>query len=395
MRKTTFSILLASPLVLTPSLTISCVQTSSSYEDLNNKLKEVKLALKQKSNVDINKIGEFLEKKTPDGTELVISDIKVNEKAKKINLKFRLRYQDKTLKYSSDESEIELEYDSIRNSQKQNESENEKRLQYSATSNYYSSLNGLSATALKNKLFEIQKSHLQTWNYQGLFNIYRDAFVDKYYEKDGSVLDIYGENPSGKDPFNFWHGKYRDVGKSEGSGMNREHLVPQSWFSKLAPMRNDAHHVWPTDKIVNAAHGNLPYGTVKKATYVSKNGTKVGFSEEDGREVCEVIDEFKGDVARAYLYFALTYKNETLTANDVAKRFFNPDNSIKKAFLETMLKWHREDPVSQFDIDRNNAIEKHQGIRNPFIDYPQLVEAIYGSNSSYVFENKGILVNKA
>ncbi|ACF07591.1 Extracellular ribonuclease precursor [Metamycoplasma arthritidis] len=285
----------------------------------------------------------------------------------------------------------------IKPSSSQSDQQNSKQSnqQYSNQSNYYASLDGLSNKKLFNKLFEVQKSHLQSWNYQELITkIYPDAFVDKYYEKDGTVLDIYGENPSGKDPFNFRHGQYRDVGNAEGKGMNREHLVPQSWFSKMTPMRNDAHHVWPTDKKVNAVHGNFPYGTVSKAKYVSKNGTKIGVSEEDGQDVCEVIDEFKGDVARAYLYFAFTYKDQTLTANRVAERFFNEDNSIKKSFLATMLKWHMQDPISQFDIDRNNAIAKHQGIRNPFIDYPELVEAIYGNNKTFVFQNKGILIGK-
>ncbi|AWX42629.1 Extracellular ribonuclease precursor [Metamycoplasma cloacale] len=266
---------------------------------------------------------------------------------------------------------------------------------YNESDNYYSSLNGLSGDALINNLFTIQKKNREhVLGYNDLFETYKYAFVDKYYEKDGSVMDIYGENPKGNDPFVFWHGKYRDVGSREGEGMNREHLVAQSWFGKAAPMRNDAHHVWPTDKVVNARHSNYPFGTVTRATYTSLNGTKVGTSAEDGKPVTEVIDEFKGDVARAFLYVAFTYRDRNLRSNESAQRFFiDSKNTISPAFLKTMLAWHRMDPVDQFDLDRNNGVASRQVVRNPFTDYPELVDVIFGNNANYQFTNRGVALN--
>ncbi|WP_369085909.1 endonuclease [Metamycoplasma spumans] len=262
------------------------------------------------------------------------------------------------------------------------------------SSDFYQPLDGLSGEELRNQLFKLQKSHRnKTGSYNDLFSTYRDAFVDNYYEKDGSVLDIYEEMPNSIDTYVQWHGKFRDEGKKEGAGMNREHLVAQSWFAKAAPMRNDAHHVWPTDKEVNARHGNYPFGTVIEASFTSVNGTKVGKSAEDGGLVAEVIDEFKGDVARAFLYFTLTYKDQNLYNNNSATRFYENkkgEATIRTPFKNTMLLWAKKDNISQFDLDRNNGIFKHQRNRNPFIDYPELIDVVFKNDNNFVFKNKGI-----
>ncbi|AWX69365.1 endonuclease [[Mycoplasma] anseris] len=276
-----------------------------------------------------------------------------------------------------------------------------KDLVYEKTNKYYLALENLSGMQLLNKLHEIQiegtrgiKSN--STGYEYLKTTYRDAFIDKYYENDGTILDLYSENPNGKDPYTYAHyGGYS--ANQEGQGTNREHIIPQSWFNKLDPMRNDAHHVWPSDIYVNEKHGNYPYGTVKTSTFTSLNGTKVGDSFEDGNPVCEPIDAFKGDVARAILYFSFTYKDQNLRNNQSAKRFYIDDtNKINPAFLKTLLKWHHDDPIDQFDIDRNNAIAKHQTVRNPFIDYPELVDVIFNNKTDYTFHNKGTLkaINK-
>ncbi|WP_373437847.1 endonuclease, partial [Metamycoplasma equirhinis] len=105
--------------------------------------------------------------------------------------------------------------------------DNDHRLEYDNSNDFYKSLDGLSGQELRNKLFKIQVNNRYTsLGYGDLFKTYKDAFLDKYYEKDNSVLDIYGENPNGDDPFVFYHGNFQDTGNTEGKGMNREHLVP-------------------------------------------------------------------------------------------------------------------------------------------------------------------------
>ena len=53
--------------------------------------------------------------------------------------------------------------------------------------------------------------------------------------------------------------------------------------------------------------------------------------------------------------------------------------------LEMLLRWAVQDPVSQKEIDRNNAVKKLQGNRNPFIDYPGLEQYIWGKYKDAAF----------
>ncbi|MDI3351666.1 endonuclease [Mycoplasmopsis arginini] len=268
------------------------------------------------------------------------------------------------------------------------------KIEYDSSDDFYSSLDGLSGDRLREQLFTIQKNNRgKTGSYDDLHRTYRDAFVDKYYENDGTVLDLYTEIIGGKDKYTFEFGKYRYQGNSEGQGMNREHIIAQSWFRKQAPMRNDAHHVWPSDKKVNAIHGNFPYGETKNGRIVSSNGSKLGAGVEDNQQVFEVIDEFKGDIARVFFYFVLTYGDKNINNNHSSNRVFIRQNgkyTINSSYLKTYLKWNKMDGISQFDIDRNNGIYKHQHNRNPFTDYPELIKVIFENDNNYVFQNKGI-----
>jgi endonuclease I len=104
----------------------------------------------------------------------------------------------------------------------------------------------------------------------------------------------------------------------------------------------------------------------------------------------EVIDEFKGDVARAYFYYQLTYHG---TATNYSP-FIAPFPYFSKHYLKTYIKWAKEDPVDAFDIQRNNGIYKSQGNRNPFSDYPALVDLIFLSNDK-TFVNQGVTTSMA
>ncbi|RMA77488.1 endonuclease I [Metamycoplasma subdolum] len=278
-------------------------------------------------------------------------------------------------------------------------------LKYQAD-NYYASLEGKKGDELINALIELQKEArkgitLYHDGYQALYNTYHEAFLDKYYEKDDSYIDIYTENPYGEDPFTYWDMKH-DNWNVEGGFLAREHMVPKSWFDiskviagqdpKSVPMYNDAHHVWPGDGLVNGKHSNFPYGEIKKrATFVSTMGTKIGASKEDNALVCEPIFEFKGDIARAYLYFSLTYRDYKLNIS-AGVRVFDDKGLINSKYLPTYLRWAKADQVSAFDVGRNNGIAKHQKIRNPFTDYPELIDVVFGGNKDYVFHNKGITI---
>ncbi|QNM93686.1 endonuclease [Mycoplasma sp. Pen4] len=272
---------------------------------------------------------------------------------------------------------------------------NENKYVYDNTNKYYEAADGLKGKELLDKLLEIQSKHFGgVGSYGGLKSFYKtyNAFKDKYYEKDNSLLDIYSENPDGNDPYNYPTYVGGNATGKEGGGTNREHLIPQSWFGKSSPMVSDAHHVFPTDIKVNGIRGNYPHGDVANSVqWTSENGSKLGQSASN-ITVFEPINTFKGDIARAYLYFTVTYSNKALneTSQSIFKTVFP---FIKEEFLDTYIKWNKQDEVSKWDIDRNNETAKYQGgLRNPFIDYPNLDESIFGSDPK-PFINKGILVD--
>lgn len=246
--------------------------------------------------------------------------------------------------------------------------------------------------------------------YAALWTLYtHTAFRDNYYENDSSLLDMYSENPTGNDPYIYANttqqcGSY----SSEGDCYNREHLIPQSYFDGYAtnPMKNDPFFVVPSDGKVNGDRNNLPFGKVGTATYTSQNGSKRGNGINSGYAsgysgiVFEPIDEFKGDVARAFFYFATRYEDnmaDFYTTADAAtcqsKNMF--DGSTGRAFtnpfLDILMQWHTDDPVSAKEIAINNDIYyNHQSNRNPYIDHPEYVGIIWNSflaNNSFDLEN--------
>jgi endonuclease I len=100
--------------------------------------------------------------------------------------------------------------------------------------------------------------------------------------------------------------------------------------------------------------------------------------------VFEPIDEFKGDLARAYFYMATRYENiitgwENNSTYSDAVLNGSSDQVFESWMLALLKKWHNQDPVSQKELDRNIAAEAHQGNRNPFVDHPEFVTEIWGN----------------
>lgn len=243
---------------------------------------------------------------------------------------------------------------------------------------YYDSATGTNY-ALKTQLYNIIKGHTDN-GYSGLYTTYQSSDVDHFYENDGTVLDMYSEKPSGTDPYNYSTGSTQRCGNysAEGDCYNREHIIPQSSFNSSAPMVSDAHFITPTDGKVNGQRSNHPHGTVGSTTWTSLNGSKLGSSSVAGYTgtVFEPIDEFKGDIARMYFYFATRY--ETTVSGYSFPMFDGSSNKVfTAAFLNMLLAWNNQDPVSAREIERNNAIYTFQNNRNPYIDHPEYVQQVW------------------
>ena len=243
---------------------------------------------------------------------------------------------------------------------------------------YYNTATGTGYT-LKTQLYNIIKGHTDN-GYGGLYTTYQTSDRDYYYENDGTILDMYSENPTGIDPYTYSAGTTQRCGNysSEGDCYNREHIIPQSIFNSSSPMVSDAHFITPTDGKVNGMRSNYPHGTVASASWTSKNGSKLGSSGVSGYSgtVFEPIDEFKGDIARMYLYFATRYEN---TVSGYGYDMFNStsDQVFTSEFLSILLTWNALDPVSPREIARNNAIYAQQNNRNPYIDHPEYVQKVW------------------
>ncbi|KQT18060.1 endonuclease I [Chryseobacterium sp. Leaf404] len=264
-----------------------------------------------------------------------------------------------------------------------------------APANYYDGTAGLTGYALKTKLHDIIAAKNINWNYSDLPNYYNQTDLDKYYDYGQGnttiLLDIYSEIPSGSDSYEYTSANLTSTSGAEGLGYNREHAVPQSTFNSNYPMYSDLHFVIPTDARINQLRNNYPYGIGNSTNHYNfSNTSRMSNSAIPNyaytNRVYEPIAEFRGDIARMLLYFAVRYEDKLPSFNTSTN--INPamdrsafDGTAERAFepgyIAMLLQWHQQDPVSQREIDRNNAVFAIQNNRNPFVDNPQWINAIW------------------
>ncbi|MEK4484672.1 endonuclease [Psychrobacillus sp. FSL H8-0484] len=227
----------------------------------------------------------------------------------------------------------------------------------SPTDDYYKDAIGKEGQALKAALHEIIDEHTQL--------SYDEAWV---------ALRETDEDPNNKsNVILFYSGVSRSKTKNGGNvgDWNREHTWAKSHgnFGTSKGPGTDIHHLRPTDVQVNSARGNLDFDN--------------GGSPVSGCNGCfktssswEAPDRVKGDVARILFYMATRYEEGdkvNLELNDK----LNNGSAPFHGKLSTLLKWHEQDPVDDFEKNRNNVIQKWQGNRNPFIDHPEWVNSIW------------------
>jgi len=164
----------------------------------------------------------------------------------------------------------------------------------------------------------------------------------------------------------------QNIGRSDGAGpmripnskkMNCEHTWPQSRFNpnqSKSLQKTDLHHLYPVSSRANSSRGNHIFAevngsAVNDACKASQRGMAIGSSVT----AFEPPAEHKGNVARALFYFSM--------------RFKMPIGPLEERYLR---QWHELDPVDAKELERNNAIEKIQKNRNPFIDEPGLVAQV-------------------
>ncbi len=242
---------------------------------------------------------------------------------------------------------------------------------------YYNAANGKTGDELKVALHNIIKGHT-TVSYNNLWN----AFWSTDNKGNSIVWDMYSDIPGGTPPYIYQLGEDQcGEYNSEGNCYNREHSWPKSWFGSQTTPECDLHHIFPTDGFVNAQRSNFPFGEVQSASWTSRNGSKLGNCKSSlgySGTVFEPIDAYKGDFARALMYMSVRYYSED--SNWGTSGMTNKSELLPWA-IAMLMNWNEQDPVSQKEIDRNNAIyTDYQHNRNPFVDHPEYARMIWDEN---------------
>ena len=260
---------------------------------------------------------------------------------------------------------------------------------------YYKDINGKSGKSLFDAVQKVTKLGYSSLGYDGLWSAYQ--YTDLH--DNGYVWDMYSDC-TWKSLSSKRCGNY----STECDCFNREHSIPKSWYgdTKSGP-GCDIFHLVPTDGKVNGIRSNYPFGEVSSADY-NKHGNKKGSAKSititggntiagssgatisASGTVFEPRDEYKGDFARGYMGALLRWAGEKAFTDGEGSKTFTTNFStgsfgLTKYGVALLMKWHRQDPVSQKEVDRNNGIQQTQGNRNPFIDYPYLAEYIWGEKA--------------
>ncbi|MDY0152247.1 MAG: endonuclease, partial [Candidatus Cloacimonas sp.] len=232
---------------------------------------------------------------------------------------------------------------------------------------YYDSISGYGAE-LKTELHNlIRTSHLNQFSYSAVWQ--QLQYTDEDSLNANNVIETY---TGWSVPKNFY-----------GSGVtqwNREHTwsVSHGGFETNRPAGTDLHHLRPCDVTVNSAKSNrdfdlggIPY--VDASPYADYNATTGCNTDADSWEPRTVE---KGDIARMLLYMATRYEG-TDTGYNLEMQDLTPTVGSYYGKLSTLLQWHYDDPPDSWERRRNDRIQERQGNRNPFIDHPEYVTAIW------------------
>lgn len=251
-------------------------------------------------------------------------------------------------------------------------------------SGYYDSAEGKKSGELKTAMHEIIRPHTRiSYGAGGTWVVFRNSDV----RSDGSIWDMYSDVV-----------RYFPSSGSH-SEMHIEHSVPKSWWGESGSGNSnfvyeasfDLHHLVPSDASANTSKSNFVLGVVEIPSF--DNGvSKVGKAMVDGvsRSVFEPHDDYKGDFARMYMYVFTCYQDYTWTSNGVYMLNNNQFPTLNTYSKNLLMQWHRQDPVSEKERNRNEAVFSAQKNRNPFIDFPHLAEYLWGEKVGSAFSAEAV-----
>lgn len=265
--------------------------------------------------------------------------------------------------------------------------------------NYYDSVNTETAETLHQSLHQIINDHQRF--------PYTSSATDTW-----DILEQADENPN--DPtkiISIYSNKTYPKAGGGNSHYNREHAWPKSYGFPDNGSGNypytDAHHLFLADSGFNSSRNNKPYAEcdVSCAEKITRpNHNRGGDASESNwtkgsgyTGSWETWSERKGDTARALMYLAVRYEGGIhsvtgkpepdlrLTDNRTLIGQSNTGDNLPIAYMglrSTLIQWHKEDPVDDFERRHNDTVYSFQGNRNPFIDHPEYVTCAFENNCS-------------
>ena len=240
---------------------------------------------------------------------------------------------------------------------------------------YYSSLKGKKGAELKTAVHKIIKNanvleygsgNGNTW--WGFWSTDRDErgnFIDRYSSESEWV-------------------KSTSQGAA-GAGMNIEHSFPKSWWGKAKLQAyKDLYNLMPCESRINSKKSNYPMGIVVSGD-IGNGWTKVG-EGTDGKKYWEPADPWKGDFARGYMYMATAYQDYNWSGNQALQILQQGDYpTLQKWAYKLYIQWAKADKPDAVEVKRNNDVYKIQGNRNPYVDFPNLMEYVWGDSTNIAF----------
>ena len=256
---------------------------------------------------------------------------------------------------------------------------------------YYAPCQGLSDSTLKSTLAEVIQSDTRyvygvtqyhstsnppAWQ-KGDLKAYGTwyAFPLTDLSEDGTIWDMYSNSVR----------YYPSERGASGCGLNIEHCLPKSWWGAEACMiaYEDMFNLNPSDQQANSQKSNYPPGHVVKGDKFDNGSFRMDSKNKSqyGWACFEPDEQYRGDFARAYFYIATAYGDSVQWGNAYSDYVTNDSYfEFTPTLIDVLLDWHRADPVSAKEIHRAAVITSIQHNHNPFIDYPDLVEYIWGNH---------------
>ena len=202
---------------------------------------------------------------------------------------------------------------------------------------------------------------------------------------DGLVWDMYSNL------------NYSFNGNLAVTGMNIEHSFAKSWWGGTETQAyKDLHHLNPSDATANQRKSSYMMATVDTILTYTNDVIKVGKTRRKAGLLVpawEPADEYKGDFARVYMYMVTAYQDYApLWQGDSEHQLDNNTYPVFEPWaVDLLLQWSRQDPVSIKEINRNNAVYSIQGNRNPYIDFPEMGEYVWGNKTTVPFTLNGVV----